>query len=237
MPRGRFDGLRLDLADGMTVHVFGRPELYEARGVFQLRALSIEPLGLGADPRRPRAPEAEAGRGGPVRARAQAAASGSSAADRRADRQRGSREARLRHRCPGPLSSSESSRRADVCSGAGSAGRDRGDDADPRTRARGGRDRAHSRRRELRGPAAVQRRARDPRRGRMRCPRRLRGRARAGHAALRPRGRRARIDADCSGTPRRPGRARTSRAPRYRSRRARPRRRCGSRARAQLADP
>ncbi len=48
MPRGRFDGLRLDLADGMTVHVFGRPELYEARGVFQLRALSIEPHGLGA---------------------------------------------------------------------------------------------------------------------------------------------------------------------------------------------
>jgi len=48
MPRGRFDGLRLVLADGMTVHVFGRPELYEARGVFQLRALSIEPVGLGA---------------------------------------------------------------------------------------------------------------------------------------------------------------------------------------------
>jgi exodeoxyribonuclease VII large subunit len=48
MPRGRFDGLRLDVADGMSVHVFGRPELYEARGVFQLRALSIEPLGLGA---------------------------------------------------------------------------------------------------------------------------------------------------------------------------------------------
>ncbi|HEX5467727.1 MAG TPA: exodeoxyribonuclease VII large subunit [Gaiellaceae bacterium] len=48
MPRGRFDGLRLDLADGMTVHVLGRPELYEARGLFQLRALSIEPLGLGA---------------------------------------------------------------------------------------------------------------------------------------------------------------------------------------------
>jgi exodeoxyribonuclease VII large subunit len=48
MPRGRFDGLRLDLADGMTVHVYGRPEIYEARGVFQFRALSIEPLGLGA---------------------------------------------------------------------------------------------------------------------------------------------------------------------------------------------
>jgi exodeoxyribonuclease VII large subunit len=48
MPRGRFDALRLELADGMTVHVFGRPELFEARGVFRLRALSIEPLGLGA---------------------------------------------------------------------------------------------------------------------------------------------------------------------------------------------
>jgi exodeoxyribonuclease VII large subunit len=48
MPRGRFDGLRLELSDGMQVHVFGRPELYETRGVFQLRALSIEPLGLGA---------------------------------------------------------------------------------------------------------------------------------------------------------------------------------------------
>jgi exodeoxyribonuclease VII large subunit len=48
MPRGRFDGLRLELTDGMSVHVFGRPELYEARGVFRLRALSIEPLGLGA---------------------------------------------------------------------------------------------------------------------------------------------------------------------------------------------
>jgi exodeoxyribonuclease VII large subunit len=47
MPRGSFDGLRLDLADGARVHVFGRPELYEARGQFKLRALSIEPLGLG----------------------------------------------------------------------------------------------------------------------------------------------------------------------------------------------
>jgi exodeoxyribonuclease VII large subunit len=48
MARTGFDALRLDLVDGMTVHVFGRPELYGARGVFQLRALSIEPLGLGA---------------------------------------------------------------------------------------------------------------------------------------------------------------------------------------------
>jgi exodeoxyribonuclease VII large subunit len=48
MPRGGFDGLRLELADGARVHVFGRPELYEARGQFKLRALSIEPVGLGA---------------------------------------------------------------------------------------------------------------------------------------------------------------------------------------------
>src|ERR687897_891854 len=48
MSRSGFDALRLELADGMTVHVFGRPELYGARGLFQLRALSIEPLGLGA---------------------------------------------------------------------------------------------------------------------------------------------------------------------------------------------
>jgi exodeoxyribonuclease VII large subunit len=48
MPRARFDALRLELVDGMTVHVFGRPELFAARGDFRLRALSIEPLGLGA---------------------------------------------------------------------------------------------------------------------------------------------------------------------------------------------
>jgi exodeoxyribonuclease VII large subunit len=48
IPRARFDALRIDLADGITVHVFGRPELFAARGAFRLRALSVEPLGLGA---------------------------------------------------------------------------------------------------------------------------------------------------------------------------------------------
>jgi exodeoxyribonuclease VII large subunit len=48
MPRGRFDALRLNLADGERVHAFGRPELYEARGEFRLRALSIERFGIGA---------------------------------------------------------------------------------------------------------------------------------------------------------------------------------------------
>src|SRR3954449_11665421 len=45
--RGRFDALRLDLTDGERVHVFGRPDLFEARGDFRLRALSIERFGLG----------------------------------------------------------------------------------------------------------------------------------------------------------------------------------------------
>jgi exodeoxyribonuclease VII large subunit len=48
MPRGQFDGLRLDLGDGERVHVYGRPELYEQRGDFRLRALTIERYGLGA---------------------------------------------------------------------------------------------------------------------------------------------------------------------------------------------
>jgi exodeoxyribonuclease VII large subunit len=47
MPRGQFDALRLDLANGERVHVFGRPELFSARGEFRLRALSIERFGLG----------------------------------------------------------------------------------------------------------------------------------------------------------------------------------------------
>jgi exodeoxyribonuclease VII large subunit len=47
MARSRFDALRLDLVDGERVHVFGRPELFEARGDFRMRALSIERFGLG----------------------------------------------------------------------------------------------------------------------------------------------------------------------------------------------
>jgi len=48
MARGRFDALGLDLADGERVHVFGRPELYEQRAEFKLRALTIERFGAGA---------------------------------------------------------------------------------------------------------------------------------------------------------------------------------------------
>jgi len=48
MQRGKFDGLRLDLADGERVHVYGRPELFEQRGDFRLRVLTIERFGVGA---------------------------------------------------------------------------------------------------------------------------------------------------------------------------------------------
>jgi exodeoxyribonuclease VII large subunit len=48
MLRGQFDALDLGLVDGETVHVYGRPELYEQRGDFHLRVLTIERYGLGA---------------------------------------------------------------------------------------------------------------------------------------------------------------------------------------------
>jgi exodeoxyribonuclease VII large subunit len=48
MPRGQFDGLKLELQNGERVHVYGRPELYAQRGDFHLRALTIERYGLGA---------------------------------------------------------------------------------------------------------------------------------------------------------------------------------------------
>jgi exodeoxyribonuclease VII large subunit len=47
MPRGQFDALRLDLGNGERVHVYGRPELFEAKADLRLRALSIERFGLG----------------------------------------------------------------------------------------------------------------------------------------------------------------------------------------------
>jgi exodeoxyribonuclease VII large subunit len=47
MARGQFDALRLELAEGDRVHAYGRPELFEARGEFRLRALSLERFGLG----------------------------------------------------------------------------------------------------------------------------------------------------------------------------------------------
>jgi exodeoxyribonuclease VII large subunit len=46
--RAKFDALRLDLADGETVHVLGRPELFEQKGELRLRVLTIERAGAGA---------------------------------------------------------------------------------------------------------------------------------------------------------------------------------------------
>src|SRR5262245_37340614 len=45
--RGRFDRLELTLADGERVHVFGRAEVYAARGELAFRAATIERFGLG----------------------------------------------------------------------------------------------------------------------------------------------------------------------------------------------
>src|SRR5579863_10004354 len=48
MARGPFDALQLELEDGERVLVYGRAELAPRRGRFQLRALTIERVGLGA---------------------------------------------------------------------------------------------------------------------------------------------------------------------------------------------
>nr|MBA2332057.1 exodeoxyribonuclease VII large subunit [Actinomycetota bacterium] len=48
LPRRTFDALGLGLKDGERVHVYGRPELYAAKGELRLRVLSIERFGLGA---------------------------------------------------------------------------------------------------------------------------------------------------------------------------------------------
>ena len=48
LPRRTFDALGLELKDGERVHVYGRPELYAAKGEFRLRVLSIERFGVGA---------------------------------------------------------------------------------------------------------------------------------------------------------------------------------------------
>ena len=45
--RRAFDGLALELAEGETVHVAGRAEIYEQKAELGLRATTIERLGLG----------------------------------------------------------------------------------------------------------------------------------------------------------------------------------------------
>ena len=205
MPRGQFDALRLELVDGERVHVYGRPgALRAARRLPPARAHD-RALRRRRPPRRARAAEDEARRRRAVRGRPEAPAAAAAAPHRARHRQRRRREARRDHDDPGALPGRERARRGDVR--AGTARRARHRRCAPRALRAAGRrrDRAHARRRQLRGPAPVQRRAPRARRRRVPGADRLGRRPRAGHAALRPRRRRARVDADDGRQARRPG--------------------------------
>ena len=214
MPRGRFDALRLDLADGERVHVFGRPELYEARAEFRLRALSIERFGLGAH------------LAAIERLKAKLASEGLFAAERKRPLPRLPRRIGL-------VTGNDAAAKRDVLTtiearfpparvlvaetyvqGPRAAAAIVDALARHLRRAGGRRRRPRPRRRLVRGPAAVQRGAARARGRVVSRADRLGGRARAGHAALRSRRRRARVDADGGGTPRRAGSQRAARAAR-----------------------
>ena len=205
MQRGKFDGLRLDLADGERVHVFGRPELFEQRGDYRMRALTIERFGVGAH------------LAALERLKTALAAEGLFAAERK-------RALPLLPRRIGLVTGNDAAAKRDVITtiqarfpGAnvlvaetyvqGPRAAQGVIDALARAlrAARRRRDRARARRRQLRGPAPVQRRAARPRGRRLHGADRLGRRARAGHAALRPRRRRAGVDADDGRQARRPG--------------------------------
>jgi exodeoxyribonuclease VII large subunit len=47
MPKSRFQALKLDLRDGDLVQCFGRPDIYQRRGTFQLRVQGMEHAGRG----------------------------------------------------------------------------------------------------------------------------------------------------------------------------------------------
>ena len=93
MPRGQFDALRLDLADGERVHVFGRAELYEQRGELRLKVLTIERFGLGAHLAALERLKPKLAAEGLFAVVAQAAAAALPAADRARHRQRRSGQA------------------------------------------------------------------------------------------------------------------------------------------------
>ena len=224
MPRGQFDGLRLELADGERVHVYGRPELFEQPRRLPPARAHDRALRRRRAPRRARAAEDEARRRGALRRRAQAAAAAPPAPHRARHRQRRRREARRAHDDPEPLPARERPRRRDVRPGTARAARDRRPlsatlcaqpDVDVIVLARGGGS--------FEDLLPVQRRARRARgRGVPRAGR-LGRRPRAGHAALRPRRRRPRVDADGGRPARRPRALRlswqgsTARATRWRA--------------------
>ena len=211
MPRGQFDGLRLGLADGERVHVYGRPELYEQRGDFHLRALTIERFGLGAH------------LASLERLKAKLAAEGLFAAERK-------RPLPRMPRLIGLVTGNDAAAKRDVLTAITTRFPPahvlvaetsvQGPRAAPAIAAaiadlcaRGcRRDRRRARRRQLRGSAAVLRRTPRPCRCRLPGAGRQRGRPRAGHAAPRPRRRRAGVDPVGRRPARRPGPRRASRA-------------------------
>ena len=221
MPRGQFDGLRLDLRDGERVHVYGRPELFEPRGELRLRALSIERFGLGehlAALERLKQKLAAEGLFAPERKRPLpriprriGLVTGNDAAAKR------DVIAAVQGRFPpARILVAETSCRA-LARRPPSPRRSRS-----LRRAGGRRRRARARGRQLRGSLAVQRRARRPRRRRLSGVGRQRGRPRAGHAALRSRRGRPRLDADRGRAARRPRPRRAARVARPRAGPGRP---------------
>ena len=196
MPRGQFDALRLDLANGERVHVYGRPELWEQKGELRLRALSIERFGLGEH------------LAALERLKAKLAAEGLFAEERKRPLPRLPRRIGL-------VTGNDAAAKRDVLTtiqsrfpparvlvaetyvqGPRAAAAIVEALRGGRRRARSRRRRPRARRRQLRGPAAVQRRAARARGRRVSGAGRDRGRPRAGHAALRPRRGPARVDAD-----------------------------------------
>ena len=184
--RGRFDALRLDLTDGERVHVFGRPELFEARGDFRMRALSIERFGLGdhlAALERLKKKLASEGvferkRPLPLLPRRIGLVTGNDAAAKKdvlatiTARFPAARILVAETYVQGPLAANAM---IEALGELAAAPEDR-------------RDRALARRRKLRGLAPVQRRAARPYDRLVSGPGRVRGRARAGQPALRLRG-------------------------------------------------
>ena len=210
MQRGAVRRARLDLADGERVHVYGRPELYEQRGDCDLRALTIERYGLGAHLAALERLKQKLAAEGLFAADAQAPAPPLPAADRARDRKRRGRQARRADRdrptrfppahvlvaetyVQGPRAARRSSPRSATCCRRG---------VDVLVLARGGgsfEDLLPSRTsgvvRAVAACAVPVVSAVGPR---------------AGHAALRPRRRRPRIDADRGRAARRTGRCRAA---------------------------
>ena len=211
IPRRRFDALELALADGEKVLVEGKAELYAAKGALSFRATTIERVGLGDH------------LAAIERLKRLLAAEGLFAAERK-------RPLPRFPRAVGVVTGADAAARGDVVTGIQSrypsthivitetrvqgAGAPEAIAAAAEARrsasVRRRRDR-RPRRRQLRRSPAVQLRGR---RAGTRClsrPRRVGGGSRAGHAALRPRRRRACVDADRSRPPRRAGSRRAAR--------------------------